>query len=943
MKKFFLFLLVTAVYLTVQAQTAKVDLNMEGRGATEVNEPGYTGWWIARVHTASLTVDKTTFTLTATGPSAISTFRASWSKSLVQSPNFMRLVNDGIAVDNDTMLANPGKPAIIELKISGLPVGHHTLQSYHNLWSDTAKTDYAPISVFANGVQVHSKVKRSAQVKSVSLATCLLTPFEITEAGQDMIIQFVADTAGFVPMGTKTADRNVCIDAFELNTDDASKQAHDPYPTDLDQHAVADSGKINLSWMAAISKYAKTHSLYFGTDSVAVATATTSGNLYKGTFPVGTTQFQLEGLSNLNRYFWRVDETDSAGVLAKGRIWSFRPRHLAFVGAEGYGRYALGGRQGKVVYVTNLNDDGPGSFRAAATSNDGPRTILFNVSGIIELQGRLIINPNVTIAGQTAPSKGICFKAAPVGINGESVCRFIRVRLGAGTTYDGLGMAGADNGIVDHCSISWTIDEAFSSRGAKNITLQRSLVSEALNCAGHSNYPAGTEHGYAGTISGKTGSYHHNLLAHCQGRNWSMGDAIDGKGVWVSKLDIFNNVVYNYGGRATDGEVHMVNFVNNYYKKGAATTIDHILTVDIKGYGTGTEQAYYKGNIIQNSNGTFLNDGTSTLTGRRINLESGLTMPTYAIFPDTVLFPSDGTLHTARDAYKSVLSDAGCNLPMFDEHDQRIVRETLNGTYTYVGSVTGKKGLIDHQDDAGGYENYPAVTRPAGYDTDLDGLPDWWEKMFGTNPNSAANDFSDSNADADNDGYTNLEEFLEWMAVPHYYLNQGEKDTINLAAFNAGYTLSPTYAVVQSDGMTTSVNGASLQATAPGTGKGIRYVTYKVTDSEGSSENKTIGFSIGADLSTGMTEQYSDATTVTPTVFTSGFDVTIQDSPARNLRISLQDLSGKVCFEQEMKAVIGLKSFRIDVPAGLPSQLYLLSIRDSETGQTWSVHKMVKN
>src|SRR5690606_24523908 len=181
-----------------------------------------------------------------------------------------------------------------------------------------------------------------------------------------------------------------------------------------------------------------------------------------------------------------------------------------------------------VVYVDNLNDSGPGSLREAVTNNVGPRTIVFNVGGIIQLKSRLVLTDRyVTIAGQTAPGKGICIRSAPFGIGADdAIVRFIRLRLGGGRTADGMGMNG-DHSIMDHCSISWTIDEAFSSRGAKNITLQRTLISEALNAAGHKNYPEGTEHGYAATIGGVKGSFHHNLLAHNNGRNWSMGGQLD--------------------------------------------------------------------------------------------------------------------------------------------------------------------------------------------------------------------------------------------------------------------------------------------------------------------------------------------------------------------------------------------------------------------------------
>ena len=153
----------------------------------------------------------------------------------------------------------------------------------------------------------------------------------------------------------------------------------------------------------------------------------------------------------------------------------------------------------------------------------------------------------------------------------DVIVRYIRVRPGniAGLTLDGMGMASTDHSIIDHCSISWTQDESFSSRAAKNITLQRTLISEALNVAGHKNYEKGKQHGYAASIGGDIGSFHHNLLAHCAGRNWSLAGGLDKAGRHTGRLDIRNNVVYNWGHRTTDGGVMQLNFVNNYYKPGA--------------------------------------------------------------------------------------------------------------------------------------------------------------------------------------------------------------------------------------------------------------------------------------------------------------------------------------------------------------------------------------
>ena len=205
---------------------------------------------------------------------------------------------------------------------------------------------------------------------------------------------------------------------------------------------------------------------------------------------------------------------------------------IAFPTAEGYGRFAQGGRGGRVIHVTNLNDSGEGSLRAAVEQS-GPRTVVFDVSGLITLESRLIIrktNSELTIAGQTAPGNGICLRKYNMGMLGATnvIVRYMRVRPGnlSGMTLDGMGMASSDNCIIDHCSISWTLDEAISTRGAHNITLQRTLISEALNAAGHKKYPPGTEHGYAASIGGDIGSFHHNLLAHCAGRNWSLAGGL---------------------------------------------------------------------------------------------------------------------------------------------------------------------------------------------------------------------------------------------------------------------------------------------------------------------------------------------------------------------------------------------------------------------------------
>jgi hypothetical protein len=427
----------------------------------------------------------------------------------------------------------------------------------------------------------------------------------------------------------------------------------------------------------------------------------------------------------------------------------------------------------------------------------------------------------------------------------DSVMRFVRVRVGyvTGQTYDGTGLQGSDNSIFDHVSVSWSTDEAFSSRNGLNITLQRTLIAEALNHADHTNSDGEVhqQHGYAATISGNAGSFHHNLLAHNEGRNWSMGAAIDGGSNFVSRLDLFNNLVYNWGGRATDGQAHLVNFVNNYYKEGAATRLHQTFSMDFENYGVGTMQAYYAGNILQKPDGSFTCDGRNNTCGRTYTLKNGNPEPTWNVFPTSgPLFPSYATIQSATDAYKSVLSDVGATMPVFDDHDQRVVRETLNGTNAYKGSITGFPGLPDRETDVGGYESYPTMTRPADFDSDGDGLPNWYEIATGTNPQSARGDFADSNADLDGDGYTNIEDYLRWMATPHVDLRASGTATFDLAALFRGYTKSPAYKAAASDCVTASIAGSTLTLSPKGTCK-ITTLPVTVTDGDNSTMTREVG------------------------------------------------------------------------------------------------------
>lgn len=802
-----------------QLPEVKVDLNHFGRPEAEVNEPGYTPWPVKSAMADSLTVNGIKFKFTKVGPAGTG-LTSNWYKAGLQAPYYARMANDGLTVKD----GNAG--GMVELRISGLPAGMHTLLTYHNTVDNASTNTFSPIDIHVGGNLVVNNLMPSNRATNQSEVPSSYLQLPAV-AGEDVVLLFAADTTG-----TSTA-KNVFINAFELNTSNSVHQARQPFPADNDEHVNADAGSLQLTWVAAPG--AVSHDVYFGTDPQMIASANTGSAAFKGN--QSDTSWNVSGLYSGSIYYWRVDEINGSGVKTKGKVWYFRPRQLAFTGAEGYGRFARGGRGGKVVEVTNLNDDGPGSLREAITNNIGPRTIVFTVSGIIELQSRLVLSqPYVTIAGQTAPGKGITIRKAPLGITGnDAIVRHLRVRLGAGPTYDGMGLTGADHSIIDHSSISWTIDEAFSSRGAKNITLQRTLISEALNVAGHQNYPAGTAHGYAATIGGSIGSFHHNLLAHCYGRNWSLGGGLDGNAYYTGKLDITNNVVYNWGNRTTDGGAHQVNFVNNYYKPGAGSTFFYALSAQHEAVGLGTQQYYFAGNVMP---GHF-NESNQEAGRRSVGNVS------FQTFLNTPFFESHVNTQSAYNAYKNVLSDIGCNAPVLDQHDQRIVHETLTGTYTYRGSVSGKPGFPDNEQDVGGYEEYPEVTRPADFDSDHDGLPNWWEALHGLNTQSATGDFSDANADTDSDGFTNLDDYLEWMSAPHYTLAVDQVAEINLKSLSRGYTAQPafTFSLVQ-NGQVVLTSDSIARFTPSGTGLGS--FTFTVTDAEGSSMSRTVGLHVTA-------------------------------------------------------------------------------------------------
>ncbi len=441
------------------------------------------------------------------------------------------------------------------------------------------------------------------------------------------------------------------------------------------------------------------------------------------------------------------------------------PSVPAFPGAEGFGAMTRGGRGGKVIIVTNLNDSGLGSLRDACET-EGARIVVFTVSGTITLEKPLkISNPYITIAGQTAPGDGICIKKYPLLINAsEVIIRYIRVRLGdeTGADADAISSRYNKNIIIDHVSASWSVDETVSIYHCENVTIQWCLISESMYDAGHVK---GT-HGYGGIWGSNYSTYHHNLLAHHSSRNPRFASG-------CGYNDYRNNVVYNWGyNSAYGGEKEqpdkaqfnftVVNMVANYYKPGPATRpgkVTHrIVNPSSRNKADGFGKWYVAENVVHGAPAVTANNwdgGVQPQGGSSHSAGLKLHQP-FASVPINQ--------QTAEEAYYSVLDNVGASLPKRDAVDARIVNETRNGYATYEGvtyknnrSVPDKSkrcGIIDSQTDVGGWPELKSL--PAPLDSDTDGMPDEWEKRYGFD----AHDASNTSEDKDNDGYTNIEEYL---------------------------------------------------------------------------------------------------------------------------------------------------------------------------------------
>lgn len=438
---------------------------------------------------------------------------------------------------------------------------------------------------------------------------------------------------------------------------------------------------------------------------------------------------------------------------------------LAFPTAEGYGKYTVGGRGGRVIEVTNLNDSGEGSLRAAVEA-EGPRTVIFRVSGTIDLERPITIrNPYITIAGQTAPGDGICIKRHPLNIGADEVIiRYLRLRLGeeSGVDYDTMGSRGHRNIILDHLSTSWSIDECMSVYACENVTIQWCLVAESLS---GSNHIKGS-HGFGGIWGSNYCTMHHNLLAHHSSRNPRFASG-------AGYNDYRNNVLYNWGYQSCYGGemlhttrknayvVTYVNMVANYYKPGPATlpskVSERIVAPSYRETLDNYGKWYVADNVVEGSPKVTADNWDG---GVQPDEESHIEYLRLAEPWDAMPIRQQ----TAYEAYEAVLNEVGATLPRRDAVDARIIAEVRGGYATYEGASykreqkakadqTAPTGIIDSQNDVGGWPELKSAKAPK--DSDHDGMPDRWERRLGLNPNDPA----DGAAMAEN-GYTNLENYL---------------------------------------------------------------------------------------------------------------------------------------------------------------------------------------
>ena len=489
--------------------------------------------------------------------------------------------------------------------------------------------------------------------------------------------------------------------------------------------------------------------------------------------------------------------------------WASRPYDLrqakipAFPGAEGGGMYTFGGRGGKVLTVSNLNDDGPGSFRWACEQG-GARIIVFNVSGTIVLKTPIILRaPYVTIAGQTAPGEGVQITGESFQVDTHDVVvRHMRFRRGNTHVWyreDSFGGYPVGNIMIDHCSCEFGLDEnisfyrhMFDLNDGKpkrkvptvNVTIQNTLSAKALDTWNHA---------FGSTIGGENASFMRNVWADNTGRNPSIG--------WGGVFNFVNNVIYNWVHRTADGGEYstMSNFINNYYKPGPLTPRGAISHRIVKAESRSNKlfpwpqygRIYAVGNIVEGNEAVTQDNWNGGVQIAEKDLRGGVPEDVRALMRSDEPFAMPPiTIIPKEQTFEKVVDNVGATVPCRDLVDERIIHEIRTGEVYYVKKLPKKNpygdmwGLAEQsQNEDGlfkhrrlGKESYkqgiitdicqigglPKYKKAQPYvDSDGDGMPDEWEVANGLAPN----DPSDANKDCTGDGYTNIEKYINAIST----------------------------------------------------------------------------------------------------------------------------------------------------------------------------------
>ena len=465
--------------------------------------------------------------------------------------------------------------------------------------------------------------------------------------------------------------------------------------------------------------------------------------------------------------------------------WAARPTDLpqakipAFPGAEGGGMYSFGGRGGKVITVTSLDDRGPGTLREACENTVGPRIVVFNVAGIIHLKTPIIVEaPYLTLAGQTAPGDGVVVAGESFWVNTHDVIvRHVRFRRGETKVErrdDAFGGNPVGNIMIDHCTCMWGLDENISfyrhmfdpKDGSKelklptvNVTIQNTISAQALDTYNHA---------FGSTLGGENCSFMRNLWANNAGRNPSIG--------WNGVFNFTNNVIYNWVHRSVDGGDYtaLYNIINNYYKPGPLTPKDSPIGNRLVKPESGRSKLGYLvfGRVYCNGN---IMEGNEKVT--KNNWDGGVQveeLPNTGQYTDSMKwnepFPMPVMkIMSAKEAYNFVLNNVGATIPKRDIVDQHIIEQVRTGKVFYDATADSinfyqfkhrrlpkdsyKQGIITDIRQVGGYPEYKGTPY---IDTDNDGMPDTWEKKYGLNPKDATDAIKDCNGD----GYTNIEKYI---------------------------------------------------------------------------------------------------------------------------------------------------------------------------------------